>query len=86
MADYPPPPSSALGLPVAELWPDGPAGTMATRTLNALRRAGFKTVGEVAASRPADLLDIRNFGPAQLAEVRSVLAAVGLSLRGEPDR
>lgn len=76
----------ALDADPRDLWPGGPEGMIAVRTRNALLRAGFKTIGEVAASAPDDLLGpggIRHFGPVQLAEVRRALAAAGFSLKGE---
>lgn len=76
-------PEALLADPFDVLWPHGPDGAVATRTRNALLRAGFRTVDQVTGSRAADLLDIRNFGPGQLSEVRRVLAAAGLSLAGE---
>lgn len=73
----------SLTSPLAGLWPGGPEGMIATRTLNRLRRAGFKTVGELAASTPGDLLGLHGFGHGQLREVRRVLAAAGLALKDE---
>lgn len=88
LADSPAPEPSrkgaaALGAPLADLWPGGPDGTIATRTRNRLLRAGFKTIGQVAASTAQDLLDLRDFGHGQLREVQRVLAAAGLALQEE---
>jgi hypothetical protein len=69
-------------LPVTRLWPPDARG-VATHARNSLLRAGHKTARDVAACAAADLLDIRNFGHGQLREVRRVLAAAGLALKGE---
>jgi hypothetical protein len=66
--------------PVAGLWPPD-AGGIAVLARNSLLRAGFGTAGEVAASTPKELLDIRRFGYGQLREVERVLAVAGLRLR-----
>lgn len=66
--------------PLAALWAAGAKG-IATRTRNSLHRAGLKTVGEVAACTPGDLLGLREFGYGQLREVERALAAAGLALR-----
>jgi protein-tyrosine phosphatase len=70
-----------LHLPPEELWQGGPVGMLATRTRNTLLRSRLKTIGEVAACSPADLMSIRDFGTAQLGEVRRVLDEAGLQLR-----
>jgi protein-tyrosine phosphatase len=75
---------SPLLAPLESLWPDRAPGPIATRTRNSLRRAGFKTVGELAACTPDDLLDLRHFGHGQLREVQRVLDGAGLSLAGYP--
>ena len=64
------PGAAAVGLmdPLAALWPGGAKGT-AARARNSLVRAGFTTVGDVAACTPRDLLDLRKFGYGQLREV-----------------
>src|SRR3954468_15382003 len=43
-----------------------------TRALNALRRAGVRTVGGLRRKTDADLLRLRGFGPGALAVVRAV--------------
>lgn len=72
----------SLTAPLDGLWPAGAKG-IATRTRNNLLRAGLKTVGDVAACRPADLLGLREFGHGSLREVERVLAAAGLQLQEE---
>lgn len=73
----------SLMAPLGALWPDGPGAAIATRTLNRLRRQQFRTVGELAACKPDDLLTLHDFGYGQLREVQRALAAAGLALQGE---
>lgn len=51
------------------------------RIYNLLRRDGIHEVRTLLVHSADDLTDIRNFGPACLAEVRSTLAAHGLELK-----
>jgi DNA-directed RNA polymerase alpha subunit len=44
-----------------------------TRALNALRRAGVRTVGGLRRKTDADLLRLRGFGPGALTAVRAVV-------------
>lgn len=44
-----------------------------TRALNALRRAGVRTVGGLRRKTDADLLRLRGFGVGALAAVRAVV-------------
>jgi DNA-directed RNA polymerase alpha subunit len=44
-----------------------------TRALNALRRAGVRTVGGLRRKSDADLLRLRGFGVGALAAVRAVV-------------
>ena len=44
-----------------------------TRALNALRRAGVRTVGGLRRKSDADLLRLRGFGAGALAAVRAVV-------------
>ena len=44
-----------------------------TRALNALRRAGVRTVGGLRRKSDAELLRLRGFGLGALAEVRAVV-------------
>jgi protein-tyrosine phosphatase len=71
----------SLMAPLGALWPDGPGSAIGTRTLNRLRRQQFRTVGELAACKPDDLLGLHDFGHGQLREVERVLAAAGLQLQ-----
>lgn len=44
-----------------------------TRTFNGLKRAGYRTVGQVADLADEDLQDIRSFGPGSIADLRQTL-------------
>ena len=44
-----------------------------TRALDALRRAGVRTVGGLRRKTDADLLRLRGFGPGALAAVRALV-------------
>ena len=44
-----------------------------TRALNALRRGGVLTVGDLGRKTDADLLRLRGFGPGALTAVRAVV-------------
>jgi DNA-directed RNA polymerase alpha subunit len=54
---------------------------LSARVRNCLVRYGLWTVGILLACTEAELMEMRNFGPDALAEVRDVLAAHGLELR-----
>jgi len=54
------------------------------RTSNCLRREGISTVGELIQRTESDLMAIRNFGRKSLQEVKDKLAAMDLTLAGEP--
>lgn len=71
-----------LSAPVRCLWPAEREAT-ATKAITCLRRHGIATVGDLTASSVPDITDMRNAGPAVLAEVRATLAEHGLSLRGD---
>jgi DNA-directed RNA polymerase alpha subunit len=47
------------------------------------RNAGWTTLGHLADLTPAEMLRARNLGRKVLNEIRALLAANGLSLRGE---
>lgn len=53
---------------------------LSTRTVNCLRNAGVETIGELAALRSTDVVSWLNAGKRTLAEVRSLLSSLGLSL------
>jgi hypothetical protein len=51
------------------------------RAHNALKRSGVDTVDQLLALSPDDLMHIRNFGAASLADVTQALDQLGLKLR-----
>jgi len=53
---------------------------LSVRTINALRRSGISTVGEVITRGEKELLSIRNFGQKSKQELDERLKALGLSL------
>ena len=53
---------------------------MSVRTMNALRRGGITTVGEIISKGEKGLLGLRNFGQKSRQEVEERLKAMGLSL------
>ncbi|AKM81877.1 TPA: hypothetical protein DD449_02090 [Candidatus Berkelbacteria bacterium] len=59
-----------------------PRTVLSTRTSNCLMRmAGLSNLEEIANCSESYLLQLRNFGPKMLEEVKEVLASAGLSLR-----
>jgi len=70
-------------IPLEDLWAARPPSMTATRARNTLLREGHRTAGDAAGKTAGELAGIPGFGPAQLREVRSVLAAAGLAPRGE---
>ena len=54
---------------------------LSVRSYNCLRRAGIKTLGEIADKTPEDMMHIRNLGRKSLEEVLAKLHEYGLSLR-----
>ncbi|MDD5382170.1 MAG: DNA-directed RNA polymerase subunit alpha [Candidatus Margulisbacteria bacterium] len=56
---------------------------LSARSLNCLKKAGIKTVGELIANSEADLMKHKNFGSKSLDEVREKLAEYKLALKGE---
>jgi hypothetical protein len=75
----------SLDDPVRDLWLDEPPSAIATTAVNSLHRADIQTVRELLDLTAEDLLsaDVRQFGPACLAEVRRVLEKHDLYLNGE---
>src|SRR3984885_6840712 len=75
------PPAAALAadlaLPIEEL-------NLTVRSYNCLKREGIHTVGELVARSEQDLLDIRNFGPKSIEEVKQKLVDMGLALKASP--
>lgn len=56
---------------------------LSVRTMNCLRNANIKTIGELCQQSPRDLLRLRNFGRKCLREVTGQLAALRLRLNGQ---
>ena len=56
---------------------------LSVRSYNCLKRAGINTVQELTNKTEADMMKVRNLGRKSLEEVKSKLAALGLSLRKE---
>lgn len=56
---------------------------LSARSLNCLKNAGIKTVGELVANSLADLMKFKNFGAKSLDEVQEKLAEYKMSLKGE---
>ncbi len=54
---------------------------MSSRTMNALREAGVKTVGGLARKREETLRDIEGIGDKGMIEIRKVLGNFGLTLK-----
>jgi len=53
---------------------------LSVRSANCLASERIETIGELVARSEAELLKVRNFGKTSLKEVKSKLAALGLSL------
>ena len=49
-----------------------------TRTINALRKSGIKTLGDLADRSEDDLLRVRNLGEKSIREILSLLEREGL--------
>jgi DNA-directed RNA polymerase subunit alpha len=62
-----------LGAPVAEL-------DLSVRALHCLEAEEIRTVGDLVAYSPSELLKLRNFGRTSLTEVKEKLDELGLSL------
>lgn len=58
--------SEAVLIPISDL-------KLSTRSYNALRRGGIKTVQELEKKSERDLLNLREFGVKSLAEVQEAL-------------
>ena len=71
-----------LSLPLGTLWP-GKRTHAQTLAYGCLRRAGIERVGQLVDWDAADLLKLRAFGAACLAEVERALHAHGLCLASE---
>lgn len=58
---------------------------LSVRSYNCLKRAGINTVAELCAKSDEEMIKVRNLGKKSLEEVKSKLAAIGLSLRQSDD-
>ena len=70
------------------LWPPhrrAEAGRIATMAIVCLHRGRIATVGELTSQTAQDITDIANAGGAVVGEIRRVLAACGLSLKGDAE-
>lgn len=56
---------------------------LSARSLNCLKKANIKTVGELVANSEEDLMNNKNFGAKSLEEVRKKLSEYKLGLKGE---
>jgi DNA-directed RNA polymerase subunit alpha len=69
-------PTAALEMNIEDL-------EFSSRSLNCLKKAGVKKVGELVALSEAELMKFKNFGAKSLTEVHSKLAEYKLKLKGE---
>jgi DNA-directed RNA polymerase subunit alpha len=59
---------------------------LSVRSLNCLKRAGKKTLRDLANSEEAELMKLKNFGQKSLEETQALLAEYGLSFKkSEPE-
>ena len=71
-------PEEQFNMPVEQM-------DLSVRTLNALRRGGIVTVGELIGRREKELLSLRNFGQKSKQELEERLKAMGMSLKSEAE-
>ena len=69
-------PTAALEMSIEDL-------EFSSRSLNCLRKAGIKKVGELASFSIEELMKFKNFGQKSLDEVKEKLAEYKLQLKGE---
>jgi DNA-directed RNA polymerase subunit alpha len=69
-------PTAALEMNIEDL-------EFSSRSLNCLKKAGVKKVGELVQYSEEELMKFKNFGSKSLTEVRSKLAEYKLKLKGE---
>ncbi|MFQ5680707.1 MAG: DNA-directed RNA polymerase subunit alpha [Candidatus Omnitrophota bacterium] len=55
------------------------------RSANCLKDANIKTIGELVRKTESSLMELRNFGKKSLAEIKELLAGMGLSLGMDVD-
>jgi len=68
--------STALEMSIEDL-------ELSSRSLNCVKKAGIKTVGELISHSEAELMKFKNFGMKSLTEVRNKLSEYKLGLKGE---
>jgi DNA-directed RNA polymerase subunit alpha len=56
---------------------------LSARSLNCLKKAGIRTVGELISNSEGELMKFKNFGAKSLDEVRKKLSEYKLALKGE---
>ncbi len=71
-------PEEQYNMPVEQL-------DLSVRTLNALRRGGITTVGELISKGEKELLSLRNFGQKSRMEIEDRLKGLGLSLSADSE-
>ncbi len=71
-------PEEQYNMPVEQL-------DLSVRTLNALRRGGITTVGELVSKGEKELLSLRNFGQKSRLEIEDRLKGMGLSLSADSE-
>jgi DNA-directed RNA polymerase subunit alpha len=54
---------------------------LSVRSLNCLKRAGVKTVGELTTYTEEDVMKLKNFGQKSLEEIKEKLEGIGLTMR-----
>ena len=59
---------------------------LSVRTYNALRRAGYSTLEEVAEAGEKKIAKVRNLGAASLEELKTVMPKYGLAFADEPEK
>jgi DNA-directed RNA polymerase subunit alpha len=69
-------PAAALEMNIEDL-------EFSSRSLNCLKKAGIKKVGELVSYSEAELMKFKNFGTKSLTEVRNKLAEYKLKLKGD---
>jgi len=68
-----------LRLPISEL-------ELSVRSSNCLKEANIKTIADLVRKTEAEMLSFRNFGKKSLAEIKELLAGMGLSLGMQVDQ
>jgi DNA-directed RNA polymerase subunit alpha len=72
-------PEEKYNMPVEQL-------NLSVRTINALRRGGITTVGEIISKGEQELMSLRNFGQKSKGELEERLQTLGLSLNPQVEQ